>query len=70
MWLNSKVMIGFYFILFYLFIYFFWNCLARQEIKQFFKSTNFNINVFPKMTNIEKFVNSFYFDRLYIFLKT
>ena len=55
--------------LFYL-IFFFWTCLAGQEIKQFFKSTNFNINVFPKMTDIEKFVNRFYFDRLFIFLKT
>ena len=80
-WLNRKVMFGFYFIfyLFYflffsffifIFIFFFRSCLARQEIKQFFKSTNFNINVFPKMTDIGKFVNSFYFERLYIFLKT
>ena len=73
---KSHVWFLFYFI--YLFIYFiiffyyffFRTCLARQEIKQFFKSTNFNINVFPKMTDIGKFVNSFYFDRLYIFLKT
>ena len=51
-------------------LFIFWTCLARQEIKQLFKSTNFNINVFPKITDIEKFVNKFYSDRLYIFLKT
>ena len=60
---KSHVWFLFYFILFR-------TCIARQEIKQFFKSTNFNINVFPKMTDTGKFVNSFfYFDRLYIFLK-
>ena len=64
---TSHVWFLFYFIFYY---FVFWTCLARQEIKQFFKSTNFNINVFPKMTDIEEFVNSFYFDRLYIFLKT
>ena len=53
---KSHVWLLFYFILF-----FFWNCLARQEIKQFFKSTNFNINVFPKITDIEKFLNGFLF---------
>ena len=48
---------------------FFGACLTRQEKNEVFKLTNFNINVFPKITDIEKFVNSFYFDRLYIFLK-
>ena len=32
-------------LLFYFILFFFWTCLARQEIKQFLKSTKFNINV-------------------------
>ena len=57
MWLNRKACLVF--ILFYYFI--FGLALLDKKSSNFLKSTNLNINVFPEMTDIEKFVNNFLF---------